>query len=573
MPQATSLPPLLPPLPLAILRNLPPHTPAALTGTLALFSITMANYMLGPMRDASAMVVGVEHIPKMTFLSTLLALFSSVPVGWLFEAPDPKRRKIFSRFGMTRGETQGSSLALFYRLFEACLVFFAVLFALHSYFLPNGKQPLILHVLFYLSIHVMKLHSVSLIWGVTTEAMEYEETADGERLAGPSPAGSGPNETPSSRASLGGRTRLKALGFVGFGGTVGSILGSLVCARFSKNLRFEGLLLSSAALLEVGARLAIRIGGIMRYHWTRAKKVRSSDCLDRLASKDSSLKRSDSSNSMKRIGSGNSLSTLNNYNNQDQDGRGASTTRPPSPLPPLAPAEADTFKARLLRGVTTILNSRLLIMIFTYNALFASSTTLLSFQRASLVANRPSGAAGGAEGHTEFLAKVNIVSSLAVLLMQASGMGAKVAAKAGTRGTLMTLPVVRLGGVTALLWWYRASGGTPPSLAIFLALDEFTRVVNLAVAKPVRESLWRGLSNEARYEAKPLVDTLANRWGGGSAAFLVSAANAAIGKEADVGGFPHTLVLTLMVVAWWAGAAFNLGLVRRNIDDELKKIM
>jgi len=110
----------------------------------------------------------------------------------------------------------------------------------------------------------------------------------------------------------------------------------------------------------------------------------------------------------------------------------------------------------------TILNSRLLITIFTYNALFASTTTLLSFQRASLVANRPSAATGGAEGHTEFLAKVNIISSFAVLIMQASGMGAKAAGKAGTRGTLMMLPLVRVGGVSALLWWFWASNGLPP---------------------------------------------------------------------------------------------------------------
>jgi len=46
--------------------------------------------------------------------------------------------------------------------------------------------------------------------------------------------------------------------------------------------------------------------------------------------------------------------------------------------------------------------------------------------------------------------------------------------------------------------------------------------VRYAVAKPVRENLWRGLSNEARYEARPIVDTLASRWGAGSAAFLMS---------------------------------------------------
>ena len=105
--------------------------------------------------------------------------------------------------------------------------------------------------------------------------------------------------------------------------------------------------------------------------------------------------------------------------------------------------------------------------------------------------------------------------------------------------------------------------------------------MNLAVAKPVRESLWRGLSNEARYEAKPIVDTLANRWGGGSAAFLVSFINKTLdlmGVE-DGGpdgartllGFPPILVLCIVIAAWWVGVSLDLGQIRRNIDLELKK--
>ena len=120
------------------------------------------------MRDASALTVGVENIPTLTFVSTLLALFSSVPVGWLFEAPDPKRRRIFSRVGLTRGETVGTSLALFYRMFIFVLVFFVGMFWVFG----NLKE---VHAMFYLSVHLLKLHTISLTWGVAQEAMELEE--------------------------------------------------------------------------------------------------------------------------------------------------------------------------------------------------------------------------------------------------------------------------------------------------------------------------------------------------------------------------------------------------------------
>ena len=106
--------------------------------------------------------------------------------------------------------------------------------------------------------------------------------------------------------------------------------------------------------------------------------------------------------------------------------------------------------------------------------------------------------------------------------------------------------------------------------------------MNMAVAKPVRESLWRGLSNEARYEAKPIVDTLANRWGGGSAAFLVSSINKLLDlfgvpeKQPgegmrDVLGFPPVLFLCMIVATWWAGVSADLGQIRYRIDQELKK--
>lgn len=192
-------------------------------GFWAFLMVTCANYVLSPMRDAIALAVGVNHIPKLTLASTLLAVISSVPIGWLFEAPDPMRRKLWKRMGLTRGETQGTSLALFYRMFALSLLSYAIGFKLVDYFRQEetshklssevwsllGTMGNVMYVAFFLVVHLMKLHSLSLLWGVTTEAMEYEEVAK-KRMRG---------------SSGGSKTRLQRMAFVGFGGTLGGILG------------------------------------------------------------------------------------------------------------------------------------------------------------------------------------------------------------------------------------------------------------------------------------------------------------------------------------------------------------
>jgi len=109
------------------------------------------------------------------------------------------------------------------------------------------------------------------------------------------------------------------------------------------------------------------------------------------------------------------------------------------------------------------------------------------------------------------------------------------------------------------------------NLWLFLVLDECCKVINFAIAKPVRESLWRGLSVEARYEAKPIVDTLANRWGGGSAAFLAQVVKGSSGGN-EVFGFPVNFVLCAGMGVWWMGVSAHLGMVRSKIDMELKKM-
>ena len=339
---------------------------------------------------------------------------------------------------------------------------------------------------------------------------------------------------------------------------------------------------SRPSYLEISSQLSIELGRIMQKHWEEQQLFASNSDL---ASLDSSMKRSTSMGSMKRVASGNSLYRVRSEEHLSKTGtsRGASLAgssggdscngAPPEDM------NDNTFFQRLYRGASTILSSRLLMAIFTYNALYASTNVLLSFQRAALVASRHGNTSK--ESDTAFLANVNIASSVAVFALQATGLGGLLAQSFGPRGTLALMPMIRLIGVLSLAWWHQTSNGQPPNILIFLFIDEATKIMNLAVAKPVRESLWRGLSNEARYEAKPIVDTLANRWGGGSAAFLVSVINRTLdlfgvepGSDGNraVFGFPPIIFLCMIIAAWWVAVSADLGHIRRQIDLEMKKM-
>jgi hypothetical protein len=735
---------------------------SAFAGFLSLLLITMANYMLGPMRDAAALRVGVSYIPMLTLASTTIALASSVPMGWLFEAPNPTRKGKHwrHRVGLTRGETQGTSLALFLRCFAVCLVGYAFTFKLmyllswkseegeaessseesgedlhlladlyQSFQLRHDERFLafisrvaskimekfgkFFYVAFFLVVHLMKLHSISLMWGVTSEAMEYEEQAElrqkrrerAQRLHlngilkvnesikedenEDNTKTNGKFKTATRKDGKKSSARLKKLAFVGFGGTLGGILGSVFVSFTAQILHLSGLLMVAAFLLLLSAELSVELGQIMLRHWqeeqmsrcnsstedlallnpedtmavgknlnivwesqnnnegglqqvssagsmrrvasgvsvnslsamaecdSSIKKVGSIGSMKRVASGqsinnlrsvmssgsnlaalgecDSSVKKVGSMGSMKRVASGQSISNMRNVmssgtnlaalgetsNNipKEVDSSSAQQNTAETSAVSSEIFEDNTFKERLLRGIKTILRSRLLMTIFTYNALYATTTVLLSFQRAELVSNRSGN--NSVEKDTAYLANINIASSVAVFALQASGLGALIANSCGQRGTLLLMPMVRLFGIATLAGWHIKAKGEPPNLVLFLVLDEFTKVINFAVAKPVRENLWRGLSNEARYEAKPIVDTLANRWGGGSAAFFMALLNrimkyTGIGEELEDGttslfGFPPLLILCTGSSLWWALVSADLGQIRHRIDAELKK--
>lgn len=223
-------------------------------GFWSLMFITMGVSTITPIRDAVALQLGVKHMPKLTLASSVMAFLSSVPIGWLFEAPDPSRRKLWKKMGLTRGETQGSSLALFYRFFALAVTSYAVGFTMvdlvnnntisisffSRFFVETQEQsafsallrkwlPFILeklgetmYIAFFLVVHLMKLHAISLVWGVTTEAMEYEDVARKAKEQRHHQKNQSHQSPPKTR------TRLQRLAMVGFGGTLGGIVGRYV---------------------------------------------------------------------------------------------------------------------------------------------------------------------------------------------------------------------------------------------------------------------------------------------------------------------------------------------------------
>jgi len=285
-----------------------------------------------------------------------------------------------------------------------------------------------------------------------------------------------------------------------------------------------------------------------------------------------SLHRAQQQNIIKSSSDGNLLnkqqfpSSIKSLHNNDKNVN-STTTYNNTSRPPPQEFDDDTFKQRLLRGITTILRSKLLMSIFTYNALYASTSVLLSFIRAKLISDMLD---KNTESQTAFLARINTFSSISIFIFQISGVGANIAHLAGMRGTLCLMPILRFLGVLS----FYAFSTAKDNLLLLLVLDELCKVINLGIAKPVRESLWRGLSSEARYEAKPIVDTLANRWGGGSAAFLVQCIDWVLYRRSsgeDIRNDEYVLILCILISLWWWMVSLHLGMIRTKIDIELKK--
>jgi AAA family ATP:ADP antiporter len=182
------------------------------------FSLLAGYFILRPLRDEVAIASGVKNLPWLfagTLAATLLLhpLFSALVARW------PPRRFVPAA----------------YRFFALNLV---VLFALHRWSGPEAQAWL--GTAFFVWTSVFNLFVVSVFWGFLAD---HFDEAQARRL----------------------------FGFVGFAGTLGALAGAAMAATLVGVLGRTGLLLVSAALVEVavvmvkrfpeGANTSRRVGG------------------------------------------------------------------------------------------------------------------------------------------------------------------------------------------------------------------------------------------------------------------------------------------------------------------------
>ncbi len=176
------------------------------------FCIMASWFILRPIRDEAGIAGGIRNLPWL-FTGTMIAMLVVSPSFAALVAKLPRKRFI----------------PIAYRFFLVNLVVF---FALFTAF-PEPPQQVWVGRAFYLWASVFNLFVVSVFWGFMADAFRSEQ---GKRL----------------------------FGFIGVGGTVGGIIGSATTASLVKGVGTAGLLLISAALIEVAVQCAGRLATLFR---------------------------------------------------------------------------------------------------------------------------------------------------------------------------------------------------------------------------------------------------------------------------------------------------------------------
>jgi AAA family ATP:ADP antiporter len=176
----------------------PSELKAMVLAGLYFFFLLASYFILRPIRDEMAVAAGVSKLPWL-FAGTLAAMLLC----------NPLLSALVSRFRVKQ------FIGITYQFFVLNLVLFYVL----SRTLSNAGEPWLGRV-FFIWTSVYNLFVVSVFWSFMADNFRSEQ---GKRL----------------------------FGFIGMGGTVGSICGSALTAVFAVRIGTTRLLLVSAALLEI----------------------------------------------------------------------------------------------------------------------------------------------------------------------------------------------------------------------------------------------------------------------------------------------------------------------------------
>ncbi len=151
-------------------------------------------------------------------------------------------------------------------------------------------------------------------------------------------------------------------------------------------------------------------------------------------------------------------------------------------------------------GITLVLRSPYLLAICGFVLLYSTLSTFLYFQQQTIVAAAFSDSAV----RTALFAKMDLATNGLTLLIQLLLFN-RLIKVAGIAIGLVATPLLSVLGFLAL--------AMAPTLAVLVVFGVLRRAGEFALAKPVRETLFNGLSDAEKYKAKNFMDTAVYRKG------------------------------------------------------------
>ena len=203
-------------------------------------------------------------------------------------------------------------------------------------------------------------------------------------------------------------------------------------------------------------------------------------------------------------------------------------------------SEARPIGGSIWAGIKLTLNSPYLLGMSIYLLFLTLLATLIYFEQMRLVADQLKDSAA----RTRLFAQIDLAVNELTLLVEIF-LTNRLIGRFGVALLLMALPLLNVVGFGALV--------VAPTLVVIVVFQALRRVVEYALARPVREILFTVVSREEKYKAKNFIDTVIYRGGDAVSGWLSSFLKGAGVGLASVATLAIPLALGAALVGWYLG--------------------
>ena len=374
------------------------------------FLLLCAYYIIRPIRDDMGAEGGVENLAWL-FTGTLVGMMILHPIYSAIVSRMPRRQFI----------------AVVYRFFMVQLLVFYALFQV-----LEGVSEVWAGRVFFIWTSIFNLFVISVFWSLVNDVFR-----------------------PSQSKRL--------FGVIAVGGTAGALTGSAITSVLAAGLGAITLLLVSAVLLEVAARVS-------RYLSDVEQTLAMAAIADEALKKDTDIK--------------------------DLEVPEASIV-----TDQVNAKQTEVIGGGMFDGVRHVMSSPYLLGIAALMLLFTVVSTYLYFMQIAIVTEA---VGDDRDARTQLFANRDLIVNAITLIVQMFLTG-RILRWLGIGISLALLPVISFVG-----FWLLA---VAPVLMVVIGFDVLRRAGNFAIQRPARESLYTVVSRTDKYKAKNFNDTFVYRVG------------------------------------------------------------